>query len=249
MTRPVCRLIVLLPGILILAVAPFWALGAEHPAIDLDKGWTCLFNGKDLAGWRCVTSDDDPVAADAWAVEDGALIRRKKGYLRSDKEYGNFILDMEFKVGPPDEKGRRTNSGILIRHKTDPELKRQKIRYWHNGLLEVQIFDSHGQEPDKHACGALYDMIEPSSNPMKKPGEWNRITITADGPAIRVVLNGEKIIDCSLNDWPEANKNPDGTPNKYNKPMKNLADKSGHIWLQDHPGEVWFREIYVRSLD
>ena len=249
MTRPFAKLISLVLPILMLAVVPLCALGAEHPSINAQKGWKCLFNGKDLTGWHTVTSDNDPVPADTWAVEDGGLIRKGKGYLRSDKQYGDFILDLEFKVGPPDEKGRRTNSGILVRHKTDHELKRQNKKYWHDGLLEVQIFDSHGQEPDKHACGALYDMIAPSSNPMKKPGEWNRITITADGPAITVVLNGEKIIDCSLNDWPEANKNPDGTANKYNKPMKTLADKAGYIWLQDHPGEVWFRKIFVKGLD
>jgi hypothetical protein len=56
------------------------------------------------------------------------------------------------------------------------------------------------------------------------------------------------IIDCGLHDWPEANKNPDGTPNKHNKPIKGLAHKSGCIWLQDHPGEVWFRKIFVKSL-
>ena len=249
MTRPVAKFIALTLPLLTLVVAPLCALASEHPNINVQRGWTCLFNGKDLAGWHCVTSDNDPVEPDAWAVEDGAVTRKKKGYLRSDKQYGDFILDLQFKVGPPDKKGHRTNSGILFRHRPDPELKRQKKRYWHNGLLELQIFDSHDMEPDKHVCGALYDMIAPSCNPMKKPGEWNRITITADGPAITVILNGEKIIDCSLDDWPEANKNPDGTPNKYNKPMKDLAHKSGYIWLQDHPGEVWFRKIFVKSLD
>ena len=223
MPRSIARTLALALPTLTLFIAPLCVIGAEHPEIDLEKGWECLFNGRDLSGWQTVTSDNDPVAPDAWAVEDGALTRKKKGYLRSDKMYGNFILDLEFKVGPPDEKGHRTNSGILFRHQPDPELKRQKKRYWHDGLLEVQIFDSHDMELDKHVCGALYDMLAPSCNPMKKPGEWNQITITADGPAITIVLNGETIIDCSLNDWPETNKNPDGTANKYNKPMKNMA--------------------------
>ena len=96
MTRPAAKLIALVPPIFALAVVPLCALAAEHPNIDVEKGWKCLFNGKDLSGWHTVTSDNDPVEPDAWVVEDGSLTRKKKGYLRSDKQYGDFILDLEF---------------------------------------------------------------------------------------------------------------------------------------------------------
>lgn len=223
-----------------------WA--ADHPAIDREQGWVSLFNGKDLTGWKTVTSDGDPVPSDTWAVEDGALTRKGGGYLRSEKQYGDFVLDLEFKVGPPDGP-RRANSGILLRHTPDPELKREGKKYWWNGLLEIQIFDSHDLEPDTHACGALYDMVAPCTNSMKPPLQWNRMTVSAVGPQIVVILNGEKIIDVDLDRWTEANKNPNGTPNKYNAPMKNLSHASGYLWLQDHPGEVWYRNIHVKPLD
>ena len=50
MTRPIAKLIALVPLILTLGVVPLCALGAEHPKIDVEKGWKCLFNGKDLTG-------------------------------------------------------------------------------------------------------------------------------------------------------------------------------------------------------
>ncbi len=231
-----------------LSVASTLAIGAEHPEIRPESGWAPLFNGKDLSGWVSVTQDGIPTDPDAWVVENGAITRKGKAYLRSEKEYRDLILDLEFKVGPP-QGDRRTNSGIFLRHKPDPELVEQKKKYWWNGLLEIQLFDSHGLEPDKHQCGALYDMIAPSRITNKPPGEWNRMTITAKGPKISLILNGKQVLDANLSDWSETGKNPDGTPNKYHKPMNWLADQSGYIWLQDHPGEIWFRNIWVKRLD
>jgi 3-keto-disaccharide hydrolase len=211
------------------------AHAAEHPEIDQSKGWNCLFDGQDTFAFETVS-------------QDGTLTRKGKAYLRSQEQYRDLVLDLEFKVGPPQGK-RRTNSGIFLRHKPNPELIQQKKKYWWNGLIEIQLFDSHGLEPDKHQCGALYDMVAPTSIENKKPGEWNRMTITAKGPKITIVLNGKQVLNTNLNDWNETGKNPDGSANKYHKPMNWLADQSGYIWLQEHPGEIWFRNIWVKSLD
>ena len=225
----------------LLGTGAFAATAGEHPKIDLEKGWQSLFNGKDLTGWDTRTMEGEPAPGDTWVVEEGTLTRKGPAYLRTVEQYGDFVLDLEFKIGPG------TNSGILLRH--DPEYSAGERRYWWNGLLEVQIFDSYGTEPvGMQDCGSLYDMVAPSKNMMKKAGEWNRITMTARGSKITVVMNGQKIIDVDLDDWTEANKNPDGTPNKYNKPMKDLPRK-GFILLQDHPGSIWFRNIYVKPLD
>jgi hypothetical protein len=215
------------------------ASAGEHPQIDLERGWRQLFNGKDLTGWETRDRDGGEVPADTWAVEDGTLARKGHAYLWTKDPFGDFVLDLEFKVSP------RTNSGIILRHEAEPGLK----TYWWNGLLEVQILDCYGKEvPNKHDCGALYDMIAPSKNVMRKAGEWNRITITARGSRVTVVMNGEQIVDCDLDDWDEAEKNPDGTPNKYHKPMKELR-RNGHVLLQDHPGSIWFRNIFIKPLD
>jgi 3-keto-disaccharide hydrolase len=231
-----------------LGLAPTLSVAAEHPRIEPQEGWISLFNGQDTSAFVTVSQDGAPADPKSWVVEDEALTRKGKAYLRTKDQYRDLILDLEFKVGPPHGK-RRTNSGIFLRHKPDPVLVQQKKKYWWNGLLEIQLFDSFGLEPDKHQCGALYDMIAPSKITNKPPGKWNRMTITAKGPKITVVLNGEQVLDANLNDWSETGKNPDGTANKYHKPMNWLADQSGYIWLQEHPGEIWFRNIWVKSLD
>lgn len=221
------------------AAPPVRAQADGHPKIDLEKGWRQLFNGKDLAGWETRDTDGKKVPDDTWVVEDGTITRKGNAYLWSAEDYGDFILDLEFKVSP------RTNSGIILRHEPDPTAK----RYWWNGLLEVQLLDCHGKAvPDKHDCGALYDMVAPCKNTMHKPGEWNRMTITAQKSRVAVVLNDKKIVDVDLDNWSEAEKNPDGTPNKYRKPMKDLR-RRGHILLQDHPGAIWFRNLYLKPLD
>jgi hypothetical protein len=224
-----------------LMIHPLSVLADGHSEIDPSKGWIALFNGKDLANWETCHNDGREAPRDAWAVEDGVLTRKGRAYLRTTEIYGDFVLDMEFKVGP------KANSGILLRHK--PEYAEGAPRYWWNGLIEIQLLDCHGKaEPDKHDCGALYDMAAPSKNVMKKAGQWNRITITAKGSQITVVMNGEQIIDVDLGDWTEAGKNPDSTPNKYHKPMCEVPG-DGYIWLQEHPGEVWFRNIHIRPLN
>ncbi len=212
---------------------------AEHPEIDPASGWIALFDGTDLNAWTCRASNGKPTGQANWEVEDGTIARRGGGYLWSNEKFSDFILDMEFKVGPG------TNSGIIFRHQPDPKAK----RYWWNGLLEMQLLDSAGKtDPGKHDCGALYDMIAPKQNTMKPANQWNRVTITAHGSRIHIVMNDAEIVDIDLDDWTEANKNPDGTPNKYNKPMKDLS-RAGHILLQEHGGPVWFRNVYLKTLD
>jgi len=233
------------PVVLSLFVILFYvtlpAVGADgHPTIDLGQGWQQLFNGKDLTGWTARSNRGRPARRDSWVVENGAIARRGGAYLWSDAQFGDFILDLEFKVAP------KTNSGIIIRHKPNPQSRKP---YWWDGLLEVQVLDSADKaKPSMHDCGSLYDMVAPSKNTMKKPGKWNRMTITAKGSKIAVVMNGRKIVDVDLDDWTEANKNPDGTPNKYHRPMKDMS-RRGHILLQEHGHPVWYRNIYIKPLD
>ncbi len=225
---------------LLLATTCIPALAAEHPRIDPGQGWISLFNGKDLTGWK-ITDIRGGVEPGAWVVENGGLTRKAKGYLVSTGEYGDFILDLEFKVGP------KTNSGVFLRY--DPKYAAGEKIYWWNGLLEIQLFDSFGKaKTDTHDCGALYDMVAPQPNSMRRPGEWNRMTLTAEGSRITVVLNGAQVVAVNLDDWTQAGKNPDGTPNKYHKPMKDVP-RRGHIVLQDHPGEIAFRHIHLKPLE
>ena len=199
------------------------------PSAELSgEGWEPLFNGADLSGW-----DYGP---DGWHVEDGAIAwAQNAGFLWSRKRYGNFILDLEFKVD------RGTNSGVFVR--TDSR------RNWLHTGIEVQVLDSHGRRnPGKHDCGAIYDCLAPSISAVREPGRWNRMTITCRDNVLQVALNGLRVIDMDLDLWTEAHMNPDGTPNKFDIAYKDMA-RTGYIAFQDHGRPVWFRNIRIKTLD
>ncbi len=144
-----------------------------------------LFNGRDLTGWVAVSGGE-------WMVEDGVLLGRngtnwstnpeKSGsWLRTEKQYSNFVLELEFAIN---EKG---NSGVFIRS----ALEKNPAFTGH----EVQILDDYGREPKKFTTGSLYDVVAPTKNMSKPAGQWNQLRIECQGKRIRVSLNREPIID------------------------------------------------------
>ena len=191
------------------------------------KGFSALFNGKDLTGWNA--------RPNGWTVEDGVLTRKpRSGYIWTKEAYGDFILELEVKMS------KRCNSGVFFR--TDP---RNAVQ----GGFEIQVFDSAGKKkPSKHDNGALYDAQAPSSNPTKPAGEWNKFRITCKGPMVTVAVNGKEIVKANLDHWTTGNRNPDGSRNKFKTPLKDLP-RTGHIGLQDHGQDVWYRNIYIKRLD
>jgi hypothetical protein len=62
-----------------------------------------------------------------------------------------------------------------------------------------------------------------------------------------VELNGEQILDVNLDEWTEAKKNPDGSPNKFATPIQKFA-RRGYVGLQDHGRPVWYRNIRLQEL-
>jgi len=170
----------------------------------------------------------------SWVMEDGVLSPKGGGDIWTKRQFGDFILDLEFKLA------KNTNSGVFIRT--------GDIKKWLHTGIEVQILDSYGKtEVDKHNCGGIFDCLEPSKNMANKPGEWNHITIGCRANKIYVVLNGEQVVDMDLNLWKEAHKNPDGTKNKFNTAYKDMPRK-GRIGLQYHGHPVWFRNIKMKTL-
>jgi hypothetical protein len=210
--------------------------GASEQVPDKD-GFVTLFNGRDLTGW---TMGPDR----SWVVEDGVIALRREmdgrehnaDYLWAEGIYGNFILELEFKIP------ERANSGIFLRtsDRRDPV---------YTGL-EVQVANSYGRETwGKGNCaGAIYDCLEPTKNAVKKPGEWNQVRITCRDARIVVELNGEQVIDMDLDRWTQPNENPDGTTNKFPRALKDFA-REGCLGFQDHGRPVWYRNIRVKRLD
>ncbi len=190
--------------------------------------WRELFNGKDLRGWRLNPTN-------YWVVKDGEIAWKESAVdLWTEEEFGDFVLELEFKCSPG------CNSGVFIRT--------GDIKDNVQSGIEVQIWDSYGKTKlEKHYCAAIYDALEPSKNAERKIGEWNAMRIIAKGAAIVVELNGERVIEMDLEKWSEVGKNPDGTANKYKKPLKDFPRK-GFIGLQDHHKAVWFRSIRVKRI-
>lgn len=190
--------------------------------------WRELFNGKDLSGWRLNPTN-------YWIVKDGQITWKESAVdLWTEEEFGDFVLELEFKCSAG------CNSGVFIRT--------GDIKDNVQSGIEVQIWDSVGKtKMEKHFCAAIYDALEPSKNAEKKIGEWNAMRITARGQFVQVELNGEKVIDMDLDRWSVAGKNPDGTANKFKKPLKDFPRK-GFIGLQDHHKAVWFRNLRIRTL-
>ena len=189
-------------------------------------------------GWKRLIVDDLSncvLTPGSWTMVEGVLSPKEGGGdIWTKDRYGDFVLDLEFKLA------KNTNSGVFVRTGS--------IEEWLHTAIEVQVLDSYGKkEVGREDCGAIFDCLAPRVNAVKAPGEWNRYTITCRGSMITVVLNGERIIEMDLNRWTEAHKNPDGTPNKFNTAYKDMP-RSGHIGLQYHGHPVWYRNLKIRTL-
>ncbi|MBC8128181.1 MAG: DUF1080 domain-containing protein [Gloeobacteraceae cyanobacterium ES-bin-144] len=192
----------------------------------------------DTSTWKNLFAADLSGATNGehWKWEDGSLVAKDHVTIWTKESYGNFVLDLEFKVA------KESNSGLFLRSGNIADVL---------AALEIQVHDS--TDGTKFGMlGAIYDAKAPTKNMAKPIGEWNHYTITCKDSLISVVLNGEKIINVDLNDWSEVKKNPDGTPNKFSKPLKDYSRK-GPIGLQGLHGKamapVWYRNLKIKPLE
>jgi hypothetical protein len=200
-----------------------------------DDGFVPLFDGKTLSGWTTLAKK--PVTQ-GWVVEDGVLHRKDKGGdIYTEKDYGNFILEFEWKSAV------NTNSGVKYR-----------MMYYGKEYLgpEYQVFDDG--EPAKPKIGnptqrtaAIYELFAPNDQKkLNPPGEWNSGKIVANGTKLEHWINGQKVAeaDTSSPEWAKA-----VAASKFNK-YKPLfgANPSGRIMLQDHGTEVWYRNVRIKVL-
>ncbi len=189
--------------------------------------WKVLFDGENLDAWD--------VDKKSWSItEDGELHTTGKGRdIYSKEKFQDFMLDLEFKVTPG------CNSGVFIRMASRKD--------WLHSSIEIQVLDSFGKKPNKHTCGALYDLKAPDANAVRKAGEWNRYQIVCHKNRIFVALNGVEIQNVDLNKWDTAHKNPDGSKNKFKNPIKEITH-AGHIALQTHGKPLWYRNIKIKPV-
>ena len=193
----------------------------------------------DTSGWKDLFKSDLSDAVmnpGAWVVENGIMSAKDRTELWTKESYGDFVLDFEFKVS------KDANSGVFLRTGNTKNVL---------SALEIQLHDS--TDGSKYGMvGAIYDAKPPSKNMAKPTGEWNHFTITCQGSKVSLVFNGEKVIDADLNDWTEARKNPDGTPNKFATALKDFSRK-GPLGFQGLHGKelapIWFRNLKIKVLN
>lgn len=190
-----------------------------------------LFDGKSLAGW--VKADGTPAqAGSGWEVADGILHRKGAGGdLYTAKEYGDFVLEWEWKISPGG------NSGVKYR-----------VTRYGNALLgiEYQLLDDAKHADGKsatHRTASIYDLFAAAADkPVKPVGEWNRSKVVVRGSHFEHWLNGAKVAECDTSDaaWKDA-----VAKSKFRKQPDWAQNRKGKILLQDHGNEVWFRNLTI----
>jgi hypothetical protein len=202
---------------------------AQPAAATRDAGWTTLFDGKSLAGWRAFKSATPPAG---WEVKDGVLVLSGKG--------GDLMTALELELDYKISIGG--NSGIMYRVVTEGEAP-----YWSGP--EYQILDNERHPDAKNGpdrlSGANYDLIAPSAAVSKPAGEWNTAKIVVHGNHVEHWLNGTKVVEYEFGS-PEWTKLV--AESKFKAwPIYGKAAR-GHIVLQDHGNVVEFRNIRIKDL-
>ena len=210
-----------------------------------EKGWISLFDGKTTKGWHTFGKT---TVGDAWKVADGAIYldashkadwqTKGGGDIVSDKAFENFHLKLEWKIS------KNGNSGVIFWVQDDPV----KYEYvWHTGP-EMQVLDNDGHSDGKiikHRAGNLYDLVAGKEGAVKPVGEWNSAEIISNKGKLDLYLNGVNTVSTTYGDdnWKKliANSKFKAMPD-FGKSFK------GHIALQDHGNDVWFRNIMIKKL-
>lgn len=218
---------------ILISVIPSLAAGAAEPQrLFTDDGTP---SGWSVRRWDDLSEPADPSAV--WTVRNGVLHGSvtRGTWLVSDREYADFKLEYEFKLGP------RGNSGCALRAPLDGDPA-------FDGL-ELQMADLryNPQAKDSELTGGVYRALAPVKQ-VYKPEEWNACAITLKGSHLHVLLNGEVIQDVDLSGETNAVKRHDGTDAP---PLKDRP-RRGHIGFQELSrggDQVRIRNVRLTLLD
>ena len=207
-----------------------------------EKGFTTLFNGKNLTGWvygRRANGAENK-SGQGYQIENGVLYSTKDdgGNLYTEKEYADFVFRFDFKLT------ENANNGIGIRAPLEGDAAYVGI--------EIQVLDDGGSQYTKlqpfQYHGSIYGMISPKRGFQKPVGDWNSEEITAKGRQITVKLNGTTIVDANLDEVKDeavlkAHRDlskPEGS--------RGIANTKGHVGFLGHGARVEFRNMRIKEL-
>jgi len=190
-----------------------------------EKGWKELFNGKDLTGWKLINGKA-PYTVENGMIVGTTIAESPNSFLATTETYGDFILELEFKMDDG------TNSGVQFRSESKAD------------YLDGRVF-GYQMEIDPSArkwCGGIYDEARrqwlypleyniPAKDAYKNT-QWNTVRIEAIGSSLRTWING---IPC-------ANVSDDMTPKGF------IALQVHAIGKDEQPGKhVWFKNIRIKT--
>ena len=208
----------------LLGLAAF-ALSA-NAALAADDGFVSVFNGKDFTGWA------GPV--DNYEVKDGSIVCKagKGGTIYTKEEYKDFVVRLEIRIPAG------SNNGLAIRYPGSGDTA-------YVGMCELQVLDDtspkYAKLDPRQYHGSAYGMVAAKRGHQKPVGEWNTEEVTVKGSTIKVVLNGETILDCDIS-------KVDMTTVMANKAHPGATRTSGFFGLAGHNDPVEFRNISIKKL-
>ena len=202
---------------------------AQNSLSNMEKmeGFELLFNGKNLDGWIGNKTD--------YVVEDAVIVihpdKGGSGNLFTEQEYADFIFRFEFQLTPG------ANNGLGIRAPKEGDAAYKGI--------ELQIIDNTADKykdlEEYQYHGSVYGVIPAKRGFLKPVGEWNEQEVVVTGDTIKVILNGEIIVDGNIK---VARKG--GTLDGKKHP--GLKNKKGYIGFLGHGDVVRFRSIKIKEL-
>lgn len=230
--KTVFRLFFVVLGVLMVA----------HPA--LGQSFEPLFPQDGIPkGWLVRKWNDLKDPADAgvnWKVSDGLLhgSEPRGTWLISEKEYGDFVLEFEWKLG------ERGNSGLAIRSPMfgDPAFDGLELQ-----MVDPRYYPSDMKVPPEELTASLYKAIAPKEQAFK-PTDWNKYEVTCRGPRVTVVLNGKTVLDVNLDEQTKSTKRHDGS----DAPPLKERPRKGHIGFQELSrggAHVLIRNARIKVLD
>ena len=211
---------------------------AQNQLTDAESkaGWLLLFDGRTTAGWRSVGKEGFPTQG--WAVADGCLKHLAKGGggdVITTHQFTDFEFSFDWRLGPG------ANSGV-----------KYLLRQGRAGIVghEYQLWDEPNQtvaaRPGKGSTAGFYDVLPPRPHqPLRANGEFNRSRIVVRGEHVEHWLNDEKVLEYELGSAAVKGSIADS---KFKGVSGFGTRTTSPLLLQDHGGEVWFRNLKLRKL-
>tara|TARA_R110002050_G_scaffold107424_2_gene217822 strand:- start:15040 stop:15858 length:819 start_codon:yes stop_codon:yes gene_type:complete len=222
--------------------------------LEKEQGWELLFNGVSLNGWRGLGRED--VQSELWKVEDGTIRKLNSGEVPSMPDgqpmeggdlmtvdtFENYELYFEWKILKAGNTGLKYNVSEEMSQKFGSQYAALGFEYQ---LLDDSDTLYAGKLKPSQYTGSLYDLIA-AENAMVRPiGEFNSSRILINDKHVEHWLNGKKVVSYEF-----GSQHLDSLfkKSKYVDIPGFLDKRNGHIVLQNHKDDAWFRNIKIRRI-